>query len=274
MRFKLFTTCFFILLSMYCIGQSSFFYTGGAHSQSVARAGTTFTGLKAIYTNPAGLAYMDGYGFDVSYDRRFNLDELSTVSVSGAKSFNGNVFGLNVSRFGFSAYNEQKVGLVYARKLSSKLAIGGALNYLAFNVNNFGNAARFTFELGVQSQLNDKLTLGAFLFGPEVVSLTESQDIPTRFSVGVAYQASQKAKVMIDVEKIVNRNPDLRIGVLYDINEVFSINSGVSIAQSSIHFGPVFKVGEKLVITGAYSFNNNLGHTTALSVSYVFDDKN
>ena len=270
-RFKILIFCLFIILSNTYNGhaQSSFFTSGGAHTLSLANTGTMFNGIESIYTNPAGLVSLDGYAFDVGYDRRFNLSELSTVSMAGAKKIGNNVIGISIARFGYSAYTESKAGLTYARLLSRKFSIGGSLNYLGFNIDQYGSSSKFTFDLGLQYKINDEVSLGAYVFSPGTISLTDDQDVPSRFSLGLKYKASKKADVYVDVSKTINRNPDFRFSVDYHLIDRFSLRAGANITQSSIHFGPAYHMENGIMITGGYSFDNRLGHSTGLSLSYV-----
>jgi len=269
-RFKILLYClglFFFLNDS--IGQSSNFSLGGAHTLSLASAGTMFTGIESIYTNPAGLTELERYGFDVSYDRRFNLNELATVSLTGAKKLGRNAIGVSVSRFGYAAYSESRAGLTYARKLFDKVSIGGSFHYLGYNIENYGSASRFTFDIGLQSEINDKLSVGAYIFNPASISITDEQDVPSRMSIGLRYTASSKARIYIDVSKTINRNPEFKFAVDYQVVEAFSLRGGGNITQSSLHFGPAYHFKNGLSIIGGYSFDNRLGHSTGLSISYA-----
>ncbi|MFT6781993.1 MAG: hypothetical protein ACJA1A_001919 [Saprospiraceae bacterium] len=268
-RFKILLCClglFFFLNESK--GQSSNFSVGGAHTLSLGSAGTMFTGIESIYTNPAGLTELERYGFDVSYDRRFNLSELATVSLAGAKKLGRNAIGVSVSRFGFASYSESRAGLTYARKLFDKVSIGGSFHYLGYNIENYGNASRFTFDIGLQSEINDKLSVGVYIFNPASIAITDEQDVPSRMSIGLRYAASKKARIYIDVSKTINRSPEFKFAVDYQVVEAFSFRGGANITQSSLHFGPAYHMKNGLSIIGGYSFDNRLGHTTGLSISY------
>jgi len=249
-------------------GQSSFFSAGGAHTSSLANAGTMFEGIGAIYTNPAGLASIDDVAFDVGYDRRYSLDELSTVSLGGAKRVGSGTIGVQVARFGYTAYAENKIGLSYGRQLFDNLSIGGSFHYLGFNIDQYGSANRFTFDFGLQYKVNDKVSIGSYIFNPASIGLTADQDIPSRISLGAKYIAGKKATVFIDISKTINRTTDFRFAVDYLLNDSFSIRGGADITKSSMHFGPAYRFGNGLTILGAYAFDNRLGHTTALSISW------
>lgn len=267
------TTAFAIALLLVGItvsdAQSSFFTVGGAHKISLAGSGSMYDGIASIYTNPAGIATVERYALDVSYDRRYNLSQLSTVSVAGVASLGKGAFGFSVAQFGSSVYSEGRIGLHYGRQLFDKVSVGGGFHYMRYDAGVYGVANRFTFELGVQSVINDKLSMGAYVFSPGAVALTDDQDVPSRFSLGAKYKVSKKADIYIDVSKTINRSPDFSFATDYRIADQFSIRAGANITQSSIHFGPAYHFSNGLSILGAYAFDNRLGHTTALSLSYV-----
>ncbi len=173
-----------------------------------------------------------------------------------------------VSRYGFSLYSENKISIAYARSLTKNLSIGGGFNYLSYIIDQYGTSSKFTFELGVQSQLSEYFSLGAYIFNPGSVRLTDSQDIPSRMGIGLKYSASDKADVYAEVEKTINRNLDIKFAVEYKLIESFSLRTGVNITQSSLHFGPRYTMKNGISILGGYSFDNRLGHTTSFSISY------
>jgi len=261
--------CLLFLICNYSVsGQSSFFSSGGAHTLSFADNGTMFQGISSIYTNPAGLPSIDNFAFDVGYNRRYSLEDLSTVSIAGAKKVGAGVFGVSVARYGSSVYSESKIGLSYGRKLFDNLNIGAGFNMLSYSINNYGNTNAFTFEIGVQSKINDKLSLGAYVFSPSVVSITEDQEIPSRYTMGLKYAASKKADIYLDISKTINRDPEVKIAVDYKMVESFSVRLGGNIMQESVHFGPAYMMDNGVGIFGGYSFDNRLGHSAGISLSY------
>ena len=249
-------------------GQSSSFSSGGAHTLSLADNGTMFQGISSIYTNPAGLVSISNYSFDVGYNRRYNLNELSTVSLAGAKKLGAGAIGVSISRFGYSAYSESKLGLSYARKLFSNLSIGAGFNMLNYSIRQYGNTSAFTFEFGVQSKLNNKISIGAYVFSPVAISITEDNEIPSRFSMGMKYAVSKKADIYIDISKTINRDPEFKFAVDYKMVETFSIRLGGNITNESLHFGPAYTMKNGVAIFGGYVFDNRLGHSAGISLSY------
>ena len=153
-----FIFCLFIT-NLKMTGQSGFTTIGGANFLGYSRAGVNLTGVEAIYMNQAGLSEVKNYAFDVSAERRFNLEEFTNISIAGARTFKFGTIGLLLSNFGFSEYNEQKFGLAYARKLNKSISLGGQFDLLSYNSENTGTKNLFTFELGMQLQINKEFSL-------------------------------------------------------------------------------------------------------------------
>jgi len=248
--------------------QTASVYSGGAHGESLAHTNTTFQGLMGLYGNIAGIAFMEGLAADVSYDRRYNLSELSTGSVAVAYGGGFGSVGLLASKYGFDSYSETKLGVAYARKLGKGLSIGGMLDLLQYNVEGFGTTNKITFEASLYSELTDKVHLGAYFFSPGTVSLTEIQQIPSRVSLGVKYFVSPKAVLIADITKIAERTIEVKIATDYQLQDRFGLRLGANITQYSFHAGTYVNLTDDVRLTVAYSYSSNLGSTPSLSLTY------
>ena len=104
-----------------------------ARSTAMGGAGVTLLDLWAVHYNQAGLAGIEAITAGVYYDNRFALKELSVKGVALALPLPGtgqNVLGVSMSYFGYSEYNDSKVGLAYGKKLGDKYSVGIQLNYI------------------------------------------------------------------------------------------------------------------------------------------------
>ena len=97
------------------------------------------SGAHAIFGNQAGLATLENSNLLISTERRFNLSELSSHSAGAAIATKAGTFGLAINYFGFSEFNEQKIGLAYARKLGKRFNVGAQVDYLGTRIKEFGN---------------------------------------------------------------------------------------------------------------------------------------
>jgi len=249
--------------------QSGFNTIGGANFLGYGRAGVNLGGIGSIYFNQAGLADVKNIGIDVSVDRRYNLSELSTSSIAIAKSTSSGTFGLMFSSFGFSDYSEQKIGLAYGRKLHPNLKIGGQFDMLRYSVAQIGTKNIFTFELGAQLKVSKEFQIGIHLFSPGNSAISESETLGSRFRLGVKYTPSKKIFMLVEVEKLINRDVEYRLGLGYDVAKGVHIMLGMNPTISTFSFGAAFTFVEKYKIASAMALHNSLGAVPALSLQYA-----
>lgn len=257
-----------LLVVQFSVAQTASFFAGGAHAESLAHTNTTFQGVTGLYGNIAGLAYVEGFAGDVSFDNRYSLIELSTASIGAAYGSSYGTFGMMASKYGFEAYSENKIGLAYAMKLGRGLSLGAMFDVFQYSVEGYGSATKMTFEASVYSELTDKVHLGASFFSPQTVSLTNVQDIPARLSFGVKYFVSPKATIYADVTKVDKQDAEFKFAVSYQLHKRLGLRLGSNVLQSAFYAGLYFPITDDLRITGAYSYHQKLGNTPSISLSY------
>ena len=242
---------------------------GGAATNGIAHAGVTLDNISAMYTNQAGTAFLEGWAVDVSVDRRFNLEELTTFSFAAATSLNIGTIGVMVGQYGFDAYSEQKVGLSYARLLTSYLAIGGQFDMLGFKIDGFGNSYSYTAEFGLYSKLSNQVHLAAHIFNPTSSKLNDREELDSRIKIGVRYIPSNKLDLFTEVEKIIDRSVQIKLGAEYAVLDNLALMGGANLEINSFHFGFKYVLQDKFTIAAAFSFNNNqLGNSPGISAQY------
>lgn len=259
---------FFLIVCGNAVGQIASIFSGGAHGESLAHTNSTFQGVLGLHGNIAGISFADGVAADASFDARYGLSELSTMSISGVYGTDMGTFGLMAMKYGFESYSENKIGIAYGRKLGKGLRIGGMLDVIQYQVDNYGMATKLTFEAGIYSELTDKVHLGAYFFSPSTVSLTNVQDIPSRLSFGVKYFVSPKATLIADLTKISKRDLDIKFAVDYALQERLGLRMGANITQGSFHAGTYIELTPDIRVTGGYSYHVNLGSTPSISLTY------
>jgi len=248
--------------------QSSFFELGGAHLYKKAGIISTSNDASSIYFNPAGLTNLTSITGDISYNRRYNLAQLSTVSLGVAKPTNLGVFGASVVQYGYENYSETKAGLTYARKLFDILSVGATFDYLRYDAGIYGNKNLFTFEVGAQTQITESLTLGVFVFNPGNLSITENRDVPGKMAFGLAYQAGKKVKVHTELSKTIDREAEIKIGLDYQIMDNIFLSAGSNFTNFAYSYGVTYysPLGVNLSFAGIN--DQRLGSSLALSVFY------
>lgn len=258
----------FLLQGLSLAAQSGFTTLGGANFLAYGRAGVNISGIEAIYLNQAGLADLKGTGLDVSFEKRYNFSELTNISLAGARAFKFGTVGVMASNFGFSEYSEQKFGIAYARRLSGNVTLGGQFDLLRYNVTNTGSKNLFSFEAGMQVQLNRDFSVAAHVFSPGKIEVTEQTDLGTRFRLGLMFKPSDKVFVIGELDKLIYRKPDFKVGFSYQVVREAQVRFGMSPVTQTWSLGAMFGFGQKYHIASAFAANGNLGNTPALSMQY------
>jgi len=259
---------FFILLSI--LSLSSFSQNYDAKSSSLANCGLTETSVWNNFTNQAGLAEINQITIGVGTENKFLLQELSTHTAVFALPVNGGVFGLNISYTGFELYNESKIGLAFAKKLSESFNVGMQIDYLGvFAEESTNNRNNFTFEIGAQKRLMRELTLGAHIFNPIGVKLNEQENIPSIFKLGLCYDANTKVAIFTEGELESEQNAKLKIGLEYKIIEQIQLRTGFSTNPAQNTFGIGYSI-KNIQLDVAIKRHQILGYSPQFSVSSNF----
>ncbi|RYD81945.1 MAG: hypothetical protein EOP53_05030, partial [Sphingobacteriales bacterium] len=194
--------CYFILFHEPVTAQSlryniSMPYTSlGAYS-SRQKDPFAFTG------NQAALAKLEFAGVGVWGERRFMLSQTSVYGLAaGIPTRMGN-FGLQVNYSGFSNFNDNKVGLAYARSLGKLLDIGAQFNYYGYRIPQYGNASAINFEIGAIMHFSEKFHGGVHVYNPVGGKLGKQQDekLASAYKLGLGYDASNNFYISSEIVK-------------------------------------------------------------------------
>jgi hypothetical protein len=197
-------------------------------------------------------------------ERRFLQSELNNyVAVAAIPTHSGN-FGLVASYAGFSEYNETRLGLAYARRLGKKVDIGAQFNYNGIRIAGYGNAAAVSFELGSILHITDQLHAGVQINNPVGGKFGKQQEkLPSVYSFGLGYEASEKFLLTAEVEKEENQPVNVNAGFQYRFIPLLQVRAGVSSAASIVWAGVgVHWKSVRIDITSSY--HPQLGVTPGL----------
>src|SRR3954469_20842986 len=84
----------------------------GARSSAVANASVCYTDLWSAFNNQAGLASIRKFTGGIYFENRFGMSELGIKSFAfGIPAGESAAIALSGTYFGYSLYNEKKIGL-------------------------------------------------------------------------------------------------------------------------------------------------------------------
>jgi len=265
---------FFIILfscfSLISFSQYNALYTYDAESNALGGCGLTQNSVWSNFTNQAGLSEINQFTIGVGTENSFGIKELSTHTAVFAIPVNGGVFGLNVAYTGFELYNESKIGLAFAKKLSDNFNVGIQVDYLGAYIEEGNNTHNnFTFEIGAQKRLMRELTLGAHIFNPIGVKLNEDENIPSIFKLGLRYDANDKVAVFTEGELESEQNAKLKLGLEYKIIKQLQLRAGFSTNPAKNTFGLGYTLNN-IQLDVAVKRHQLLGYSPQFSVSSTF----
>jgi hypothetical protein len=256
----------------------------GGRSSGMGNTSVTLNDFWSVHNNQAGLAGYKNISAGFFYEDRFIMKELGLKALAFVLPVKSGVFGLNFNTFGYSQYNETKVGLAYAKGFGKIFSAGIQLDYLRTGIaENYGNKNVFTFEIGLMSKLNEKVILAAHVFNPINVRLEQQYDerIQSVYKFGVSYLVSEKLLLAIETEKSRDFKPLVRGGLEYKIIDQAIARIGYSTLPSmsgtddfsiaslySFGFGLNF---QKLIIDFSASVHQTLGWSPSVSLIYKFN---
>ncbi|MCB0570660.1 MAG: hypothetical protein KDC66_12885 [Phaeodactylibacter sp.] len=264
---------FFVLICLNAFAQNGALPAAGARGIAMGQAGVAFEDVNSLFGNQAGLASLETVSGLAFAERRFLLEELQSFSFGAAYPTSSGTFGLSLNYFGFEAYNEQRIGLAYGRRLFNRFAIGAQFLMLNTRIPDYGNKAAFTFELGALAELTPGLNLGVHIFSPARVEIADNAYLPTVLKIGLSYLPSDKLSLLAEVEKDIDYAARTKVGVEYYIAEPLALRLGVATRPTEISFGLGYRLANGLSLDIASRYHQVLGFTPAAGVSYGFGQK-
>ncbi|MBN1340025.1 MAG: hypothetical protein JXA03_11920 [Bacteroidales bacterium] len=255
-------------------------------SGGLAGSAVAVPGFWAVSDNVAGLAELADPTGGVFFGNRFGIRELSAGAVAVAFPSPAGVAGALYSHEGFSLWNRQNIGLVLARKLSSRIDAGLRLDYQSITFGEgYGKSECLSFSAGGITKISEKLFLGAQLINPYGLYLREEAggEIIPSLRMGMMYAFSGQLFCTLEAEKPSGFKPSVKGGMDYSLSDLASVRIGFREAGSQkqtdplqgyimLAFGASLKWGN-LTADLNTSFHQVLGWSPEISLSCQLNRK-
>lgn len=267
-----------ILLCLFC-SQLVFALDFEKLTSSVNVPGNATTSYEKQWTpfhNPSALSMKKGAkkaSFSLSYNNYFTLKEFSSYAASASMFTKYIDVGVAFSRFGFSEYNENIVGLAVSRKFANRFTIAIQGDYCFVSIpKTEGTHGVFLFELGTMVDVYKGFSIGFHAFNPILSSIqfgTNKIEIPSIYSLGFSYEYLQYMTFLLQIDQQVFAPTRFKIGMEYDVNDFFVAKIGFQgfPAQPMIGFSAKY-IGIQL--DAKLEWYTSLGVNTGCRLSYSF----
>ncbi len=225
---------------------------------------------------PASLSNIPQSGVGAYGEKRFMLDELGMYRLgSGIKTKSG-VFGLGATSFGNTQSRQAQLSLAYGRKLTKTVDIGAAFHYHSISQSGlYGSSSAITGSLALMLHLTDKITAGFNVYNPtraEWSKVTDAERLPSRYSFGMGYDASENFFIAAELEKEEGQGVNVNLAIHYQFIKQMFVRGGFS----SLDAGYFAAVGMQLAgfrLDIATGFHPQLGITPGVLLLYNFGKK-
>jgi hypothetical protein len=224
--------------------------------------------------NQAVLAAMKQAGIGLYGERRFLLREISSYALAGAFPTEMGNFGIQFNYSGFTNFNENKIGLAYARNLGTKLAIGAQFNYYGYRIPGYSSASSVNFEAGVLLHFSDKLNGGIHVYNPIGMKAVKagSEKPAAAYKMGIGYDASANFFISSEIVKEEDKPVSVSAGMQYHFAKQFFARAGF-ISQSSMLFAGAGIGWRNLRLDMAGSYHPQLGFSPGILLIANFGNK-
>jgi hypothetical protein len=255
--------------------QSGLVADQGARSLALSGISATLNSSDAVFNNFSNITDTQGFGAIASSLRRFNLSELSVASI-GVYNKLGNFghLGLNFSHYGFEDFKNQRFSLLYARKLSQIISVSANFDFNTIRISEFGSSSSIGFGIGISGLITDNLKYGISIINPEKLEIAEATELSPVLKFGLSFALSRKITGYTEIEKIVDEDINIIVGIEYLMEDKLSLRMGVHTNPGGFSFGLQYRIHARFIIDGAASYNTLLGLTPGLSLKYNIQDTN
>ncbi|AFK03555.1 hypothetical protein Emtol_2419 [Emticicia oligotrophica DSM 17448] len=261
-----FSCCFIFILKTNNIWASGEPFPIGAKSWGIGNATTALADRNSIFSNPAGLGFVQENFVSTSYHARYNISGLQTLALSGNYLTKFANLGFGIERFGDKLYNEQKVGLVMGKSMN-RVALGVKISYFQAAIENFAAKNTLLTEFGIMTKLSSKVQLGFHAYNLTGAKLFTSQRIPTVLRLGLSFAPSKQILMITEAEKDLDFPMLIKAGIEYQIVKNFYLRTGINSKINQFHFGFGLQA-KQFIFDYAISSHEALGFSNHLSISY------
>ena len=247
----------------------------GARAAGLGGASVTHSDAFSVFSNQAGLANLNSLSVGVYGQNNFLIKDLNWYALGvGIPIKSAGAFGVGASFYGGEFYKETQFKVGYGMLLFEKLSLGAEFNFTNFSITGYGSQAAFTFGLGAQYNITSELKVGAHIFNPLRIELTDLEDdrLHTLIKAGIAYEPSNKVGIYVEMEKNLDKKPMFKGGIEYRVLEKLHLRASATGQPTAAYFGIGVPLGG-LSIDIANGFHTVLGYSPHLSISYSLPKK-
>jgi hypothetical protein len=262
-------TLFIVIFPVILLAQNGRYELGG-RANGMANTSMTLSDEWSLFNNIGALAHLEETIAFTSYRNIFGLVELNTFGAGFTKPAFGGVIGVGVFRFGDNFYNDQKINVGFSNKFGL-VSLGINVNYVQINVEGAGRKGIMLIDFGGKAIITNQLVFGAFIsnINQGELSTISGEKLPTIMRTGLSYRPIEGLMLNTDLEKELDVDANVKIGLEYQIIDKVQIRTGIKLEPFESSYGLGFDQS-KLKINYAFRNNPDIGDIHEISLGYRF----
>ncbi|MBS1599541.1 MAG: hypothetical protein JST75_15055 [Bacteroidetes bacterium] len=266
--------CILIIELIICVAgkPQALHYPIQISAASLGAYSKNFTDVFSFTNNPAILPSQKKLAAGFYSERRFALKELSFHSLVATLPVKSDLFGLELNHFGFTDYNESKLGIAYGKKLGSLIDIGIQFDYNLFHIAGYKDVSVINGELGIVLHPSEKINIGMHIFNPFGGKINTKERLASIVCFGVGYEASEQVCIHAEIKKEENVPVYINAGLRYAFAKQFFAGIGIETSSASPYAcAGFFWKNIRMDIGTAYHLQ--IGFTPSLRLLFEFANK-
>lgn len=239
--------------------------TANARAAALGFADTALEAATGFSANAAAPATLRTPTLTAGVGRPFGLAELQTAQVLYAGPLWRTHAALGVHTFGFSAYRELRLRAGLAGRVRPWLALGVHAEAHTVRVTGYGRAQALGLSVGGLLRPTATLHLGFQATNLNRPAWADTESLPRRLALGLAYRPAATAQVLLAVDKAVRFPASLRGGLQIQPVPALALRTGFTTAPQRFTAGfGLYLAGVR--VDAAAVRHPYLGWTPVLSV--------
>lgn len=225
----------------------------------------------ALYNNQAGLSDIETPEVGFSYENNYLLWETGISALGFVLPTKFGNFSLATSRYGYSSYAENSIGLGFARNLGKYFSASVEFDYLFYTQSvNYGYKGALLFQVGIIAKPIENLQIGFHVYNPGKVTLEDYNDeaVPVVIRFGLGYFFSEQILLTAETEKDIDNENRFKVGLQYEPIENFYMRTGFLSNPNQFSFGLGYKHND-FTTDIAFTTHESLPISSQISFKYA-----
>jgi hypothetical protein len=175
---------------------------------------------------------------------------------------------LGFYRFGDALFNTIMASLGFGSKIGT-ISLGIKLNYLQYQIDRFGKKGMIVAEMGAIGPLGPRVNFGMHIynFTQTVISETSQEKIPVILRLSLHYLINTETHLYSEVEQIIERGLDLRMGIAHKILKELELRTGFSTETNLMTFGAGLNIS-RITVDYGIKANKTISATHNFGLTY------